>query len=69
MKFSLSRLRILVLVGWVVLVGSVYFVKDHRVGSVLSASSPWTQTDWSGGSTGGSGSSTVSINGWTDPHM
>ncbi len=59
MKLSLFRLRILVLVGWIVLVGSVYFVKDHRVGSVLSASSPWAQTDWSGGTASGTVNSTV----------
>lgn len=59
MKLSLFRLRILVLVGWVVLVGSVYLVKDPRIGSVLSASSPWTQTDWSGGTASGTVNSTV----------
>lgn len=49
MKLSQQGLRLLVLSGWILFVGIFYFVGDSRVGSVLSAVSPWTQTDWSGG--------------------
>jgi len=49
MKLTLNRLRFLVSLGWVFLIGIFSVVGTDRVGSVLSATSPWSQTEWSGG--------------------
>lgn len=51
MKLTLNRLRFLVSLGWIFLIGIFSVVGTDRVGSVLSATSPWTQTEWSGGQT------------------
>ena len=51
MKLSQQGLRLLVLSGWILFIGIFSFIGDSREGSVLSAVSPWTQTDWSGGQT------------------
>jgi len=61
MKLSQWQLRFFVLVGWVVLIG-VFYIRDHeidRLGNVLAASSPWVQTDWSGGTASGTIDGTV----------
>ncbi|HRP36993.1 MAG TPA: DUF2341 domain-containing protein, partial [Candidatus Dojkabacteria bacterium] len=51
MKLTLNRLRFLVSLGWIFLIGIFSVVGTDRVGSVLSATSPWTQTEWFGGQT------------------
>lgn len=49
MKLTLNKLRFLVSLGWIFLIGIFSVVGTDQVGNVLSATSPWTQTDWSGG--------------------
>ena len=51
MKLSVNKLRVVVTLFWVVLITASLNFKTENIGSVLSATSPWTQTDWSGGLT------------------
>jgi hypothetical protein len=51
MKLTLNKLRFLISLGWIFLIGIFSVVGTDQVGSVLSATSPWVQTDWSGGQT------------------
>ena len=51
MKLTLNKLRFFVSLGWVFLIGIFSVVGTDQIGSVLSATSPWSQTDWSGGQT------------------
>lgn len=59
MKISTNNFRTLVVLLWALLF-SVLFVKNSFTnGTVLSATSPWTQTDWSGGVAAGTVDTTV----------
>jgi hypothetical protein len=51
MKLTQNKFRLVTTLGWVFLIGIFSVVGTNQIGSVLSATSPWTQTDWSGGQT------------------